>query len=386
MLRKVLSIILGISLLFGFSISTHALSPEPNSLPNYEFYLGDEIYNSLNELADNDRSFAKQRKLLGFYNGFSDKIDEKQLGGAYFDENENLVIVLKENEYLKATRIYQEDVSYKLAKYSYEELQELQIIVNGLKEDIGFQGSGIDQEENKVNIYTDGKLNLELLYKTIPEDSIKLIIGDYNGTNCATYTVTPGTKITRELDGSYGTVSCGVVWDLSTSNPKYGFMTAGHLGNVADRVTYSGASMGTITKRQESGKVDAALIRQGQNTHIFNSSNKIPDGKTFSTNGGTWPKNTVIYNYGAKTGALKSGKITDTSYANTFDYISFTDLMLTDSYSQPGDSGAPVITAYGSDYSIIGIIKGLANKNDNNTMVFVKMENIKSAFDLNVTN
>lgn len=158
-------------------------------------------------------------------------------------------------------------------------------------------------------------------------------------------------------------------------------MTAGHIGSVGDHVSYGGYSMGTITEKQESGSVDAALILKGQNSNTFNFSNTVSDGKEFGYNGGSFPKNTVIYAYGV-TSTSVTGKITSTSYSNTFAGISFTDLILTDATSQPGDSGGPVLTSYSNNYSIIGAIKGTAGGN----LVYVNMKNIKSAFDLNAMN
>ena len=156
-------------------------------------------------------------------------------------------------------------------------------------------------------------------------------------------------------------------------------MTTGHLGSVGDNVSYGGYAMGTITKKQESGSVDAAIILNGQNNNIFNYSNSVSDGKVFDYFGGSWPQNTVIYAYGATSPSM-DGKITDTSYSNTFAGIKFTDLVLTDASAQGGDSGGPVLTSYSNNYAIIGAIKGRVNGN----MVYVSMSNIESAFDLKV--
>ena len=197
----------------------------------------------------------------------------------------------------------------------------------------------------------------------------------------ATKTVQPGTKINNTSNSTYGSITCSVVWDESTSDKKYGFMTAGHLGSVGDKVSYGGYAMGTITKKQQSGSVDAALILNGQNSNTFNYSNSVSDGKVYEYNGGSWPKNTVIYAYGATSTSME-GKITDTSYSNTFSNIKFTDLILTDATAQGGDSGGPVLTSYSNNYAIIGAVKGKVGTNNN--MVYVNMNNIKTAFDLNV--
>ncbi|MCL2050655.1 MAG: hypothetical protein FWG91_02830 [Lachnospiraceae bacterium] len=201
MFKKKFCLVLGMILLLGFSNNCNALKPEPNSLPDYEFYVDNEIHKSINEFAEDDLSFAKQRELLIFYNEIIDEINEEYFGGAYFDENENLVILIKEGALINSERINKEYVSFKIVKYSYEELSIYQKTINGLKEQIGFQATGINQQENKVNIYTDGKLNKEILYKTVPEDALNIIIGDYYGADSAAYTVVPGTLITNTFNG-----------------------------------------------------------------------------------------------------------------------------------------------------------------------------------------
>ena len=75
-----------------------------------------------------------------------------------------------------------------------------------------------------------------------------------------------------------------------------------------------------------------------------------------------------------------TGSITDVSYSGTFAGIYFTNLIKTNATCVGGDSGGPVLTAYSDGYAIIGIIKGTSNGD----MVYVNMDNIKNAFDLNV--
>ncbi|MGX8698789.1 MAG: hypothetical protein ACSW8F_02525 [bacterium] len=74
-----------------------------------------------------------------------------------------------------------------------------------------------------------------------------------------------------------------------------------------------------------------------------------------------------------------SGKITNTNFSGTFGNIYFTGLMKTNAVAQDGDSGGPVLTAYGDDYALIGIMKAL----DDGKMVYVTMDSIRTAFDLN---
>lgn len=378
-MKKILSFLLALSLLFSSNIMVNAGSqPEEN----VHFYLSDEAYQSISENEEINQAFASQNDALSEYATISQQLTDEQLGGAYFDDEGTLHVLLTENIPISTTLTT--NICYDVATYSYSQLVDFQNIIITQREEIGFDASGIDQEDNMVVIYCADTLDLDLLYDLIPENSVKIVDEDPNLSDCSTHTVVPGKKITNTTNSTYGSIACSVVWNNSTSNKKYGFMTAGHLGSEGDSVSYDGASMGTITKKQQSGSVDAALIQRGQNSNVFNYGNEVSDGKVFSTNGGTYPKNTVIYAYGATTtyinGGTISGKITDTSFSGTFSNIYFTGLIKTDAVNQGGDSGGPVLTAYGDDYAIIGIMKGLSG----GKMVYVNMSSIKTAFDLNV--
>lgn len=378
-MKKILSFLLALSLLFSLNIVANA-SSQPEE--NVRFYLSDEAYQGISENEEINQAFARQNAALIEYATISQQLTADQLGGAYFDDEGTLHVLVTENIPIPATLTT--NICYDEATYSYSQLVDFQNIIITQREEIGFDASGIDQEDNKVVIYCADTLDLDLLYDLIPENSVKIVAEDPDLSDCSTHTVVPGKQITNTTNGTYGSIACSVVWDNSTSNKKYGFMTAGHLGAKGDSVSYDGASMGTITKKQQSGSVDAALIQRGQNSNVFNYGNEVADGKVFSTNGGTFPKNTVIYAYGATTTYMDegtiSGKITDTSFSGTFSNIYFTGLIKTDAVNQGGDSGGPVLTAYGDDYAIIGIMKGLSG----GKMVYVNMSSIKTAFDLNV--
>ncbi|MCH5269307.1 MAG: hypothetical protein J1E83_01025 [Lachnospiraceae bacterium] len=377
---RILSV-LSVLILFFLISTTVAADTKPTE--NVVFFLPDEVYNDLTENEEVNLELSRQSAALVEYYEITSQLKEDQLGGAFFDDS-GILHVLVTNDIAIISE--SDNICYELAVYSYAQLEDFQKKIIDQRENIGFDACGIDQEDNKVVIYSANSLDMDLLYEIIPNDSVKIIKDDQVMINCATETVVPGSKINDTTSGHYGSVSCGVVWDNSTSSKKYGFMTAGHLGEVGDNMSYNGTAMGTMTVKQESGSVDAALIERGQNNNYFKFSNTVYDGKVFDYNGGPFPKNTVIYAYGATTtyvdGKVITGKITDTSFSGTFDNIYFTGLIKTDGTSQNGDSGGPVITSYSDNYAIIGIIKGTSNGN----MVYVNMQEIKTAFDLNVMN
>ncbi len=383
MMKKVVSILLVLILFFSFVDVVNASNPPEE---NVSFYVSDEVYQSISEKKEENQTFAEQSIALNEYFSITQQLDDEQLGGAFFDDDNKLHVLLTED--VPIAMSLTTNICYDMVPYSYKQLQTFQNIIINRRGEIGFDSCGIDQEDNVVIIYCADTLNTELLYELIPQNSVKIILENQDLHNCATQVVYPGTKLTNMMNNSYGTVACGVVWDNSSTDKKYGFLTAGHLGLSGTPVTYGPAYMGLITRSVEAGAVDAALIQRGQLTgNEFNFSNKVSDGKVFTKNGGTYPKNTIIYGYGATTtdvinGSVIRGKIIDTSFSGSFENIYFHSLIRTDAVSQPGDSGGPILTASGNTYSIIGIIKGTANGD----LVYVNMDAIKTAFDLNVMN
>lgn len=361
-------------LLLSLSILTYA---NCQSKEDVHFYLCDEAYQRISEDEEINHEFSHQKIALNEYSTIFQQLTIDQFGGAYFDNDGMLHVLLTADTAVPATLTTY--ICYDVAMYSYDQLVAFQTALIDKREEIGFDVSGIDQEENMVIIYSAQPLNLALLYTLIPQNAVKIVTEEPILSNCSTHTVIPGQKIRNTTNNTFGSITCGVVWGNT-----YGFMTAGHLGDIGDSVSYDNASMGTITKKQECCSVDAALIQRGQNNNVFNYANEVADGKVFEKVGGTFPKNTVIYAYGASTtyrdNGTISGKITNTNFSGTFDGVHFTGLILTDAVSQSGDSGGPVLTAYEDTYSIIGALKGTYN----GKMVYVNMNDIKSMFDLNV--
>ena len=347
------------------------------------FYLSDEVYNDIVNAERMGAAMKQQNELLQVYIEIKETLTDEQLAGAYFDEAGELHVLVTEE---MPMRLSNEFVHYETAEYSYAYLEELQIMLDNYSDRIGFTASGIDQEDNKVVIYSENDLDLGFLYTLVPQNALKIVEENLVIKDCqaskARFTVEPGREIYIAATETTGTVGCGVVWNNSTSDKKYGVLTAGHLGNVGDAAYYKGYCLGAITKKQQSGSVDAALILRGQNDNSYGFSHKVSDGKEFYYSGGSFPKNTIIYSYGSVSG-VGEGKIVDTSISAVDEFgIKFTKLILTDATCKRGDSGGPVLTEYNGVYSMIGIIKG--GVESDSRMVYVSMNEIQSAFDLGI--
>ncbi len=379
-MKKIISIMLAFFMAISLCITTSAIElPEDIS-----FYLDNEVYQDVYGNEEINNMLSKQGRILDDFFTLMQNFDDSKFGGSYFDEYGQLHILVTEDYIMPAS--LNQDIYYDIATYSYSQLITFQEIISSHRHDIGFDACGIDDSTNQIVIYCPDPLNTDLLYSLIPQDSVRISKIDPTASDCSTHTVVPGTKIRNDTKAKASSVSCAVVWDQSTSNPKYGFMTCGHGYSVGDKVSYNGASMGTVVKNQYSGSVDASLIQVDNNGNIFNASTMVSDGKEFTRTGGYYPVNTKIYAYGftsASNNATIIGEITNTKFETTVNGVHFTDLVKTNATAEPGDSGGPVLTANNSynGYNLTGIIKGRINSD--HTMFYVKMSNIKTIFDLN---
>ncbi|MGX8698788.1 MAG: hypothetical protein ACSW8F_02520 [bacterium] len=219
-MKKMLSILLALSLLLSLNIAANAGSqPEEN----VRFYISDEAYESISENEEIHRAFARQNAALREYAAISQQLTDDQWGGAYFDDEDTLHVLVTED--IPAPANLTADICFDTALYSYRQLVDFQNIIINQRKEIGFDASGIDQEENKVVIYCADTLDLDLLYDLIPQNSVKIVAEDPALSNCSTNTVVPGTQITNLTNYTYASIACGVVWDKSTTNKKYGFLT-----------------------------------------------------------------------------------------------------------------------------------------------------------------
>ncbi len=181
---------------------------------NVTLYISDEVYNDITSNEDVTVALTQQDELLQDYFEITKILSDEQLAGAYFDEKGNLHIMVTEDVPIPLDN--NNNICYELTQYSYVQLEEFQEIINNYSDEIGFTASGIDQEDNKVVIYSVSDLDIGLLNEIIPEDSVKIVMEDHTiTTDNGTATVQPGTKISNTSNNTYGSITCGVMWDSS---------------------------------------------------------------------------------------------------------------------------------------------------------------------------
>lgn len=338
---------------------------------------------------------AMMQSSMMIYNNAVEQIGFDDLGGAYYDDEGMLHILFKQdialqrknNSLLTLNQLANETdiedaVCIEYCKYSYNELMEFKAIIREYFSEDGIFAAGIDDEFNKVNVYAKKDTDLSILDNLVPYDVINIVEGEFGFQNTASYTARPGSGLYNSSKNSDATLACGVVWDQSTSNPQYGYLTAGHFASAKDQIISLYASkgwveLGKVVKTKSSGKIDAALISR-TNSDVTSSSTAI-DGSTYLFYGGVPAKNKPITAHGSYSGTV-TGVVLDTSY----DFGDFTDLVWTSAIIQSGDSGGAVIAPITTpELSICGVIKGAVTLlGVNEGMVYTKFNNITNEWDV----
>lgn len=302
------------------------------------------------------------------------------------------IVVQIDAEINKAEKL-EEWVCIENCKYSYNELLEYKSYIKPYFSESGIFGAGIDDGLNKVNIYAIEGTDLSILSDLIPEDAVNIKLFGEDGEKAeledlASYTAYCGSGLVNDSKGSTATLSCSVVWDRSTSEPKYGYLTAGHfasnVGDVIGLIVQSNGGyvyLGNVVKTKRTEKIDAALIEKANSSGTtINSTSSTKYGTSYKYCGGVPGMNQPVTAYGYVSGVL-SGTVMDTSFSNA----SVENMVLTSLPGQAGDSGAPVIAPITTnELSLTGIVKGrMVVMNMDIGLLYVKMRTIMDEWDLN---
>lgn len=259
--------------------------------------------------------------------------------GSFIDDNDILHICYT-NDLESIVNKDIDDIIYEREDYSYNYLLEIYNVISSNIADLSVKSVGIDEFNNKVDIAAD-----ESQYDKIM-NFLKDKIDNFDPNSIL---LSKAEKIVAtdaggsSLQSSSGTFTLGYnAYQASTG--KYGFVTCAHavsIGSEVKRTGWFGATLGSVTKRQFSGKIDAAFIPyndQNNKTKYSNTGYNITD--TYSSSAITSGMN--VTKYGHTTG-LKNGRVSRTSVTVSVDGVSFSDQVEINIRQERGDSGAPVV-------------------------------------------
>lgn len=412
--RKIVSFCLVTLLLISLFNTANVKAEESD----FEAYYSEEVADAVKETVSESESevfllFAEKEDV---YSNMVKEVGFDSLGGAYYDEQGHLHILKKELSDIEKSNAVKsifdqivnqtkaksgkaeeltEWVCLETCKYSYNELMEYKDIVchsSCYSADEVF-AVGIDDSINKINIHAIKGADLSILDTLVPKDAINIIFYGEEGekaefVDLESYTAYCGSAIVNDSKGTSATLSCSVGWDLSTSQPKYGYLTSGHFASsvndmIALKVPGGQLQLGRVAKTINNGRIDAAIINK-ENSPAFPiiSTSSTEYGTAYKFCGGVPAVNKPVTAYGAVSKII-SGTVTESSYNNILANIE--DMVLTSMKCEHGDSGAPVITPITtSELSLSGIVKGkvLILLQEIGT-VYVKFNNIMNEWDLN---
>ena len=318
-----------------------------------------------------------------------DKFDDIY-GGCWLDDDyiPHVSLTALEPEYSNIARKFGVVVSK--CDYSYKELVSLSTQTweaNEEKFSNHLQSVGIDEKENRVFV-TVFKLE-ELETKSKPstnelKNNGRFIVKSVESESESRFVVAlvGGNKIT--INRSDGVATCSVGF-AAKSGTNTGFVTAGHCSkSTSDSVKFGSTTVGTVKKRQLSGKVDASWVQLSSGNTIAKKDFKgIPYTAIASSSsyGVTQGATVDLFGLDNKT---YSAKITNTSYNEVVQGVSLSDFIKVDVGNLPdGMSGGLVRAGYqsssaGGAYSAVGVISAT---NTTYSMI-CKSTNILTTFSL----
>jgi hypothetical protein len=385
-MKKILVVIVALSLLFSCFISASAAGKEESTLK--VAVLSPELQAKENEAND------KYNKLLAFWAYEPLYVDDviadfpDFYGGSYIDDNKNLIIQTtgQSKNYIG----YFEDiidlsnVNFEEVKYSYTELKSEHSTItkkmNRASEDeliSSISGVGISFPNNSITLYvvsTSAKFAYEVKNAISAFENIEVITTSSKDTACAT-AVEPGTKI---INSSHQR-SIGF-WAYDGNN-NLGIITAPH-GSISagDTIKIGNLTFGTAGTPHYSGNTDAVFVRQTNTTDFTATRYNSGWGFNLKSNGYiALAVGSTTYSRGI-TSMCQSGTITDINYSTS---TGLNSCVVTSAPCDNGDSGG-MVAGGGTSSSryIAGIMT--AKQGGTNYVIYVKASNILSNLGVSV--
>ena len=231
-------------------------------------------------------------------------------------------------------------VIYEKAEYSYNYLLEIYNVISSNMIALSVDSVAINEFDNKVKVAAD-----ESRYNVI----IDFLKDSINNFDPKSILLSKPEKIVATDAGGSSIQTSSSTFTLGynayqASTGKYGFVTCAHavsIGSTVNRTGWFGSALGSVSKRQYSGNIDAAFVPYND------QSNKTKYSKTGHNITGTYSRLAItsgmnVTKYGHTTG-LTHGKV---SYPNATIIVKekyFQDQVQIEIRQEKGDSGGPVV-------------------------------------------
>jgi len=419
--KKFFSLLVVSVLVFNICFSVFADTTKTN---------GDLVKEEIEEsqdLSSFHEKAKKQEKAVNEYNKLmnsihdsnkrsSDEAFPEYYGGAFIDENDDLVVLVTTKEKSGKEKVKEatenSDTKIKEAKHSYNDLLKIQTKVEKTytslykknNEDVEIKsildditGIYIDDKGNQVVVQIkELSVEKEELFNKLFGNSELIVFEDGFTYSDTAIDWRPGRKIYSDT----GYLSTGYsAYSYNSSGSKiYGFVTAGHSFSNGDEVYTSSSRssvLGICRSSKNSGSVDAAFIEITSST--YENSNKVYYSDSSGAGSGVTLKageyttsvaqGEKVYKAGAKT-YLTEGTVLSSSHSETFSGKVFTDLLKASTLNLGGDSGGVAYIYHNGNYVVCGTMKGSNHSGDDLTEASFKyslisqIDNQRSALDI----
>lgn len=244
------------------------------------------------------------------------------------------------------------NVKFNEVKYTYDELVETSDYFIKNSESLNVIGTYTDPENNTVVIETNGvSTYTNYIFNDCAKFDNVVIdpVGEVEIYDDSTY-LRGGYRIINSTQGTAFSLGCGIKW---SDTGEYGFLTAAHDSvKTKDVFKYNGVEFGTVYAAQNSGSIDAELIKRTNTS--YRPSNKNGASGIVCTQSGTAIVGEKVTLFGQTTGS-SDGKIVAIDYTST---SGLTNLIKTTCTSASGDSGGALIAIRSTGNVFVGINKG----------------------------
>ena len=392
MKKRIVAVFMSLCMMF---VSMICVSAEELHVPQ-----DDQILQEKDELF-----MERQGESLTTYFAVKDELseDKETYGGVYIDDNGDLNIMIvnsspvelqetasaENNRYVKDyqnivadQRSEDQNIVYHLVNYSLDYLKSVQNTLMNNSDEFEILSSYIDESQNTIVVgYSSDTFNKQNVLDFVGENEMIVFTEvDEPQLDSSNLTLRNGTGV--RSDSSDFTIACG-----AKLGNDYGFITAGHCGDVGTRVYYKTEYIGTITKSVFAGNTDAAFIKRSsastKSTTEFTDGTAYKAGMSNYGNGalnviGSWPTGTSVVAYGSKT-VKSSGQIKSTSYSVNYKKVNvkLSNMVLATCKSQAGDSGGAVKATIRHNGLTTVYLSGIISGHSNDELVYTDIDNAK---------
>lgn len=185
--------------------------------------------------------------------------------------------------------------------------------------------------------------------------------------------------LNNDNSGGAGTIGFCATSRNSAGVTESGFFTAGHCGELYEKMKIGSTLVGTVSSRSYGGEADVAFVNLDISSE-YNMSNKLSGSYTISGSTNVGIVGTTYEFHGMSTGKVITGTVDNTSFSFTMSGVSFSNMVRMKMSIKLGDSGGPLVQAVSGSSSrkMVGILSGGDSTYSNFTKISVILDSFNA--------